>query len=73
MKAIINEIITHILVVCVVLIVAYGNHDQRAFNLNNEAKNILVDGGPKHIPFYPMVRQICISGIRIGCDNPIFC
>ena len=57
MKAIIKEIITHILVVCVVLIVAYGNHDQRAFNMNNEVKNILVDGGPKHIPFY-MVRQM---------------
>ena len=58
MKAIIKEIITHILVVCVVLIVAYGNHDRRAFNMNNEVKNLLVDGGPKHIAF-EMVRQMC--------------
>ena len=51
MKAIIKEIITHFLVVCVVLIVAYGNHDKRAFNMSNEVKNVLVAGDPDMISF----------------------
>ena len=51
MKAIIKEIITHFLVVCVVLIVAYGNHDKRAFNMSNEVKNVLVAGDPNMISF----------------------
>lgn len=51
MKAIIKEIITHFLVVCVVLTVAYGNHDNRSFAMNNEVKNILVDGDPSMISF----------------------
>lgn len=51
MKAIIKEIITHFLVVCVVLTVAYGNHDNRSFAMSNEVKNILVDGDPSMISF----------------------
>ena len=51
MKAIIKEIVTHFLVVCVVLIVAYGNHDSRAFNMTNEVKNVLVDGDPNKMSF----------------------
>ena len=41
MKAIIKEIVTHILVVCVVLVVAYGNHDNRSFAMTEEVKNVL--------------------------------
>ena len=44
MKAIIKEIITHFLVVGIVLIVAYGNHDNRSFAMSNEVKNVLVAG-----------------------------
>lgn len=51
MKAIIKEIIAHFLVVCVVLIVAYGNHDDSAFNMSKEVKNVLVDGGLDKISF----------------------
>ena len=51
MRAIIKEIITHFLVVCVVLIVAYGNHDKRAFNMSNEVNNVIVAGDPNMISF----------------------
>lgn len=51
MKAIIKEIITHFLVVCVVLTVAYGNHDSRSFAMSNEIRNVLVDGDPNLISF----------------------
>lgn len=51
MKAIIKEIVIHFLVVCVVLIVAYGNHDSRAFNMTNEVKKVLVEGDPNKMSF----------------------
>lgn len=51
MKAIIKEIIAHFLVVCVVLTVAYGNHDSRSFAMSNEIRNVLVDGDPNLISF----------------------
>ena len=63
MKAIIKEIITHFLVVCVVLTVAYGNHDSRSFAMSNEIRNVLVDGDPNLISF-DVVRLIYFSSTR---------
>ena len=51
MKAIIKEIVTHFMVVCVVLTVAYGNHENRSFAMSNEVKNVLVDGDPNLVSF----------------------
>lgn len=44
MKVIIKEIIIYFLVVGIVLIVVYGNYDNRFFIMSNEVKNVLVVG-----------------------------
>lgn len=41
MKVIIKEIVIYILVVCVVLVVVYGNYDNRLFVMIEEVKNVL--------------------------------
>lgn len=41
MKVIIKEIVIYILVVCVVLVVVYGNYDNRLFVMIGEVKNVL--------------------------------
>ncbi|XP_022800006.1 polycystin-1-like [Stylophora pistillata] len=57
MKAIIKEVVTHILVVCVLLVVAYGNHDNRSFKMTEEVKNVLVTRDSNTISFDALTMQ----------------
>ena len=72
MKAIIKEIITHFVVVCIVLIVAYGNHDNETFQMTDEINKALVVGDSDGEPFNDVssiVPLLICSGFQMASTN----
>ena len=72
MKAIIKEIITHFVVVCIVFIVAYGNHDNGTFRMTDEIKKALVVGDSDRTTFNDVssvVPSFTLSGFQIASSN----
>ena len=72
MKAIIKEIITHFVVVCIVFIVAYGNHDNGSFRMTDEINKALVVGDSEGTTFNDVssiVPLLTLSGFHMASSN----